>query len=393
MYNNIENYLGFSGRSSMGEVQTPKELAQEMINKLPEEIFISDKTTFLDPCFGSGTFLRAIVEKLREYGHSDENISLRLMGVEKSTRFINTVSRISNIKPTLIHSNFLEYNFKNMKFDVVIGNPPYQTPGMKSNHKKYWIEFLLKGRSLLNDNGYLCFVTPSSYINTSRHGKHTLGEGTSNYNLSYYKDLGAYFKGIGIDVCFYVEQNTPYQGKTDYNGVITDLKEGIPLTGDKAIIQSIVDKVIKSNFPKHSLVFNWFDKTELNSNNEGTEVLISAYKTGWLNKELPHSGGLKLVLPFSSSYKKQFITSNQVGHLNNYILLEDEQHGENIMSYTLSKLFILVANNFMKSSGFTPFARNKNIPLLDNKHWTDSELYSLFNLTQEEIDFVEENHK
>lgn len=393
MNSNIEDYLGFKGRPSIGEVQTPNELAQEIINKLPEEIFISDKTTFLDPCFGSGTFLKVITKKLREYGHSDENINSRLFGVEKSIRFINIVGKVVNIKPTLIHANFLEYNFKNMKFDVIIGNPPFQTPGAKSNHKKYWVEFLLKGRTLTTPQGYLSFVTPSSYINTSRHGKTTLGVGTSTQNLIYYKDLGAYFKGIGIDVCYYIEQNYPYQNQTEYNGKLVNLKEGIPLVGDKAIIQSIVDKVVKSNFPKHSLTFNWFDKEELNPTNIGTEVLISAYKTGWLSKELPHSEKLKLVLPFSSSYKKQFITSKPVGHLNNYILLEDEQHGKNIMSYTLSKLFILVANNFMKSSGFTPFARNKNIPLLDNKHWTNSGLYSLFGLTQEEVDFVENNIK
>ena len=393
MNSNIKDYLGFKGRPSIGEVQTPNELAQEIINKLPEEIFISDKTTFLDPCFGSGTFLEVITKKLREYGHSDENINSRLFGVEKSIRFINIVGKVGNIKPTLIHANFLEYNFKNMKFDVIIGNPPFQTPGAKSNHKKYWVEFLLKGRTLTTPQGYLSFVTPSSYINTSRHGKTTLGVGTSTQNLIYYKDLGAYFKGIGIDVCYYIEQNYPYQNQTEYNGKLVNLKEGIPLVGDKAIIQSIVDKVVKSNFPKHSLTFNWFDKEELNPTNIGTEVLISAYKTGWLSKELPHSEKLKLVLPFSSSYKKQFITSKPVGHLNNYILLEDEQHGKNIMSYTLSKLFILVANNFMKSSGFTPFARNKNIPLLDNKHWTNSGLYSLFGLTQEEVDFVENNIK
>ena len=380
----LSSYLG-------GDSSTPFGLVQEMVDKIPLEVIKNPNSKFLDPAAGVGTFVIILFYELKKY-HSEEHILNNMLYVCEVNRFKVRILKNLGIK-NIYGGSFLEQDFKGMKFDVIIGNPPYQTPGMKSNHKKYWIEFLLKGRSLLNNNSYLCFVTPSSYINTSRHGKHTLGEGTSNYNLSYYKDLGAYFKGIGIDVCFYVEQNTPYQGKTDYNGVITDLKEGIPLTGDKAIIQSIVDKVIKSNFPKHSLVFNWFDKTELNSDNEGTEVLISAYKTGWLNKELPHSGKLKLVLPFSSSYKKQFITSNQVGHLNNYILLEDEQHGKNIMSYTLSKLFTLVANNFMKSSGFTPFARNKNIPLLDNKHWTESELYSLFNLTQEEIDFVEKNHK
>ena len=95
----------------MGEVQTPKELAQEMINKLPEEIFISDKTTFLDPCIGSGTFLKEIALKLRKYDHSKENINLRLMGIEKSIRFINKIQQLQGFNPTLVHADFLEYDF------------------------------------------------------------------------------------------------------------------------------------------------------------------------------------------------------------------------------------------------------------------------------------------
>lgn len=165
MHNNIEGYLGFSGRPSIGEVQTPNELAQEMINKLPEEIFISDKTTFLDPCFGTGTFLKAAARRFRKYGHSKENINSRLIGVEKSIRFINKACKEwGDFKPTLIHADFLEYDFKDMKFDVVIGNPPYNGPSKEGTSRqsrngeqlyKTFIEKCIK----LNPK-YLSFVIP-----------------------------------------------------------------------------------------------------------------------------------------------------------------------------------------------------------------------------------------
>ena len=363
-----------------------KDLVNEMIDKLPKEVFTSKTTTFYDPSMGGGQFIVEVENRLRQYGHSDENISKRVFGyVENRIPFnyiMNTHKLVGDYK-TKINEN--------MKFNVVLGNPPYHTPGKSSDHNKLWIQFLIKSRTLLKPNGYLTLITPSSYINTSRHGKKTLGVGLSDMNLIKYTDLGPAFPGVGIDVCTYTEQKKPYQGTTDYNGKEVDLREGIPMTGDKLTIKNIVDKVIHSDFPKHKLIFNWFEKTEFRDS--GKQVFTSAHKTNFIQHDLPDEGKLKLVLPFSSSYKKQFITTSLVGYLNNYILLDSEEQGNNILSYTLSKLFILVANNFMKSSGFTPFARNKNIPLLDNKHWVDSELYSLFNLTQDEIDFVEKNHK
>jgi hypothetical protein len=56
----------------------------------------------------------------------------------------------------------------------------------------------------------------------------------------------------------------------------------------------------------------------------------------------------------------------------------------------LSKLFIFVANNYNKTSGFTPFVKNNKIPDLRRKEvWTDRELYEHFKLTQQEIDLIE----
>ena len=49
-----------------------------------------------------------------------------------------------------------------MKFDVVLGNPPYQSNNNKSN--KLWPSFIEKSISLLSENGYLGLVTPISWL-------------------------------------------------------------------------------------------------------------------------------------------------------------------------------------------------------------------------------------
>lgn len=49
---------------SNDEVFTPPEVANNMIDLLPKELFESDTTTFLDPCCKSGVFLREIMKRL-----------------------------------------------------------------------------------------------------------------------------------------------------------------------------------------------------------------------------------------------------------------------------------------------------------------------------------------
>ena len=49
---------------SNDEVFTPPEIANQMIDMLPQELFEDPNTTFLDPCCKSGVFLREIANRL-----------------------------------------------------------------------------------------------------------------------------------------------------------------------------------------------------------------------------------------------------------------------------------------------------------------------------------------
>ena len=49
---------------SNDEVFTPPQLANQMLDMLPQELFRSKETKFLDPCTKSGVFLREIAKRL-----------------------------------------------------------------------------------------------------------------------------------------------------------------------------------------------------------------------------------------------------------------------------------------------------------------------------------------
>ena len=58
---------------STGEVFTPIELCNLMVNRIPLDELKDSKSTFIDPSAGNGNFLIALRDRLKEY-HSDEYI-------------------------------------------------------------------------------------------------------------------------------------------------------------------------------------------------------------------------------------------------------------------------------------------------------------------------------
>ena len=154
--------------SSRGFVKTPRGLVDEMISKIPREMFESSTTTFLDPCCGRGIFLYAVAKELASFGHSKENICSRLVGVDRNPAYVNTAKR------SLEHHGYgdiivkradaLSYNF-DMKFNVVIGNPPYQHTTGSSAGKPIWHLFVDVALNVCKDGGYVSLIHPFGWRN------------------------------------------------------------------------------------------------------------------------------------------------------------------------------------------------------------------------------------
>ena len=51
-----------------------------------------------------------------------------------------------------------------MKFDCIVGNPPYSTDAGNNKSKKIWIDFLEKSLNLIKENGTVSLIIPTNFL-------------------------------------------------------------------------------------------------------------------------------------------------------------------------------------------------------------------------------------
>jgi hypothetical protein len=140
-------------------------LVNDILGKIPLEVWESEISTFLDPAMGGGQFIREIIRRLREHGHSDENIAGRVFGIENGQLRVDFAVNKYNLIGTYISTDFLSWE-TDMKFDVIVTNPPYQMV-TNGNSNPIWHKFILKSFDLLKEGGNLVAVHPSGWRDIS----------------------------------------------------------------------------------------------------------------------------------------------------------------------------------------------------------------------------------
>lgn len=167
----LDQYLKWKSDPSKGEVFTPISLVSDMLDKIPHKVWVNPKSIFLDPSMGKGTFLIEIVRRLVYiYGYTEYDAKSRVYGYDIRVKYVNHLKRRGFIN--VRHKDFLNEEI-NMKFDVVIGNPPYQVKVGTKKTEPIWDKFANKSFLLLKDDGYISLIHPSGWRNVDGRFKET----------------------------------------------------------------------------------------------------------------------------------------------------------------------------------------------------------------------------
>ena len=312
-----------------------------------------------------------------------------------------------------------DYNkiFKINKFDIIIGNPPYQQVDEKGHSKgggnNLYSKFIYKAYELLNKNGYLVFINPPTYFGIGRsNNKDDMNirkDIFNNCNILYInlEECNKYFPNIGSLFIYYILQkknivNENLEIICKYNNINHASIINQQLLNDMIYIPYLLTnmsinicKKIRDTTNKlkifHSPDNRGYKKHVKSINNEEYKYTIQA--TGvqvlYSSKECKNQYDKK-VLMSRSGYLKPFYDNGILGVGGDCFscLVNNEEDGIYIIKLLESILYTFYIN-INKWSGFHHIKVLQDLPYIEIKNIDDEKIYKYFKLNAEEINFVE----
>ena len=212
----------------LGRLKFPiDDLVSSILDRVPKGYYMSESTTFLDPAMGGGQFVNGIVAKLRDAGHGDDNIRSRVFGYEDNNMRVNYAVEKNKLSGmgTFEARDFLNGEngpvLKGAKFDVVVGNPPFQP--INDGDRGLWAKFIRAGNDALTPGGVMAMIVPHGWKSPTadirKGGVSVFKDIFMKHNITYLNidpGLGTrHFPGIGQTFTWFVMQKDAYKGSTE----------------------------------------------------------------------------------------------------------------------------------------------------------------------------------
>ena len=333
--------------------------------------------------------------------YSNRHIKTQIFNVKKNDWVVleNKISqnrwslyfRKNNINETLLNIKYISqeeyFNFNNIKFDAIVGNPPYQDNSIDDNQQnKIYNQFSKKALDLVSDTGTVAFITPVSVAQVSKRFALTTTPGVKQIDFTANKHFN-----VGTKICSWVVDKK-YSGKIkvisdngvdfyDFGSTIFD-----PSTADPKFVK------LASRLQKLSIAERGFKQNNHGpaySKTQTAEHIYPTYKvkdgdlilSAWTKRKPWFYGKRKLSVSRSKSFNESVIQVSTKDFETQYVTIEieNDKQIDNIKSFLFSDYFIEHMNNWkaLYNTGFNDAL--KYVPPFDkNKHWTNEEVTELF---------------
>jgi site-specific DNA-methyltransferase (adenine-specific) len=422
---------------NFGEVMTPFDLVEEMLNLLPNKIWENPNLKWFDPCGGVGNFQVIIVERLMEglkgfilneedrYRHILENMIYVCEIQEKNTSvFLNIFNPNKLLNLNCYNGDFLSEDFDSFmnnvwgleKFDVLIMNSPYQISSNGNHHRSrpLYHLFIEKG---LRISDKLVSVNPSRWMTKSMGLEEFRKNMLSRNDIKFIKNLNFKNKhsifGESVEIrggihFFLIDKE--YEGMVNYDGVLCNLGDFDIFLDQKfheIVKKYCINKKSLSNICESNSLFMNFNNSKLS--NEPSEGYVKCYVSNqkggikYIKEEDIAKKGKKLIeswkvfTPFASGYgvKFNYFGSKIIGKprevcSNTFLTLvvNSEQEAESLASY-MNTSFCCFFLSLRKKTQNMNKKTLQWIPLVPlDRQWTDEDLFEYFKLSSEEVDLI-----
>jgi site-specific DNA-methyltransferase (adenine-specific) len=473
---------------SADEVFTPPKFANAILDALPQELFSNPKTTFLDPTCKSGVFLREIARRLNaglesqmpdDQARIDHILTKQVFGLATGeltwllarrslycskkadgrfsicTQFDTPYGNVRYPRKRhrwerngrckdcgankdnydrgeareayaypFIHGIDPRKEFK-VKFDVIVGNPPYQLSdgGFGRSASPIYHRFVQQAKKL--QPRYLSMVIPSRWMGGGKGLTDFRGEMLNDERIRQivdFEDAGLVFPGVSVagGVCYFLWDR-------EYAGDCEMVSTGAQ--GQSSAVRKLNEfDVFIRDCRALPIVRKMLERDEKRMNEQ-----VSSYKPfGLRTYEKPQkSGDIQLYWQKGTGpYKRKDITAgvemidqwkviaSRSGHehagnpgpdgtrrvlsrtdilppgtvcTETYLVIgsyDTEDEARNLLAYMKTRLFRFLMSLFMYSHGITRVTFTY-IPILSvKKKWTDRSLAKRYGITEEEMDFV-----
>ena len=480
---------------SNDEVFTPPELVNDILDLLPQELFENKDTTFLDPVTKSGVFLREIAKRLMN-GLKGEipDKQTRINHIFKNQLYGIAITELTSLlarrsvycskeangkysicedfdnKQGNILFERIEHTWKggkchycgaseknyargselethayqfihtgnpkelfNMKFDVIIGNPPYQlsdggdaNDGVRSRGGAIPIyqKFVEQAKKL--NPRFLTMIIPSRWFSGGR-GLDEFRDSMLNdkrvINLIDYPVSSECFPGVeikgGVSYFLWNRDNPGYCNvrtvrgnnisemcrslKEDDSEIFIRYNEAISvLRKVRAFQESSFDQCVSAQKPFGMRTFERGDSVKSNNSiflytNKGVGYVDKSkvlQNHEWIDKYKVY---ITMAYGAGEDFPHQIINKPKFGEKNTcctetYLVIgpfNDSTTTKNVISYIQTKLFrflvLLKKNTQHAARGVYQF-----VPMQDfSENWTDEKLYKKYGLDENEVAFIE----
>ena len=273
-----------------------------------------------------------------------------------------------------------------VKFDVILGNPPYQEPN-KPRHK-LWTKFLKKSIEIAD---YVGMVLPksSTQMLNGQEVDHTKLDSKPYIHAICLNGVEEYFSE-GSDFCWFIASQSISSDtmKVIDNGIVSEWDQGsfIPYMPNK-LMSSIITKTMGFG-NEYNRCASRLKESE-NGQYKGIEKFL-ANGIVWKDIAKTHINQDKFKMLYPTLGTGEYLdyerTVMPTTSFTVYITAESKEELESFPLVQKTKIFkfLRLCFNSRRSPRDYVWANIKRLPSLN-----DSELYKQFNLTQEEIEYIE----